>query len=219
MKVVFCVDDNYAQHFGVTLASLLKNCSENAVPEVYVIDGGLSDDSKLKIESLVSIKPFSIQYVPISGEMLQHFPMTIAHISPITYARLILPSLLPDLEKVLYLDTDVIIDDDVSHLYYQSMNSETLVSAVLDPGIPADYLPSIGMDPTAFYFNAGILMMNLKAMRELDFENKCTLFLHGHKGVLSFQDQDILNAVCAGHVSWISPRYNLLQHYIKNPNK
>ena len=90
------------------------------------------------------------------------------------------------------------------------------IAGVMDIGADEDFLPTIGMREKDFYFNAGVILMNLNALGKNDFENKCAEFIRAYREAIRFVDQDVLNYVCHGHVVWVDPKYNISHLYIDN---
>ncbi|MDB5477555.1 MAG: lgtC [Alphaproteobacteria bacterium] len=219
MHIAFGVDNGYAQHFGVTLASLLTNLAPGIVPWIHVVTDGLDAGNQEKIAALKSIRDFSIAYITVSLEDFRDFPLIADYITLATYFRLKLPALLPDLDKVLYLDTDLIIQGDLSPLWETPLTDEQWIAGAMDIGVKEDFLPTIGMQEKDFYFNAGVILMNLRALRQNDFENRCAEFVRRYRPAIRYVDQDILNHVCKNHVLWCDPKYNLVYSYIDKAHK
>ncbi len=134
--------------------------------------------------------------------------------------RLLLPDLLSEYDKIIYIDCDVIVRNDLSEIYHQTILKDNYLAAVyeaaLDTQIP--YLESIGCKP-GYYINSGFLIMNLEELRRNKMVPK---FLEASKAEnLQFPDQDVLNQLCGGHITELPPYYNsiptfFLPQYKKN---
>lgn len=213
--VVFACDDNYAQYLAVTMASLIENFKSNCLLEIIVFDAGIGSASKNKLNQLKR-NNIDIQFFPIDIGIFSNYPLTIKHISIATYFRLKLPSLLPRHRKVVYLDVDVIVNKDISDMWDIELN-EHAIGAVQEPYgrvVNNDFHKKIGItDPRHHYFNAGVLIMDLDKLRNINFEDSVVLYLSKYRGVLEYQDQDILNSVLQGDVVYIHPKYNYIPSY------
>lgn len=126
--------------------------------------------------------------------------------------RLLLPDILPEYDKVLYIDCDVIVRNDLAKLYHEIDLKNNYLAAVfeasLDFQIP--YLVSIGCEPGK-YINSGFLVMNLAQLRK---DNMVPKFLNAaKKEELQFPDQDVLNQLCKGKILGLSPCYNSIRTY------
>jgi len=121
--------------------------------------------------------------------------------------RLLLPDLLPEYDKIIYTDCDMVIRRNLPALYRSIELGDNYLAAVFET--PLDFqeahIREIGCDP-ADYFNSGFLVMNLALMRQDDMVDK---FMEASKAeYLEFPDQDVLNMVCKGRVLGLPPHYN-----------
>jgi lipopolysaccharide biosynthesis glycosyltransferase len=125
------------------------------------------------------------------------------HVSPAALAKFRLPELLPELDRVLYLDCDVIVRADLGALFATPLDGACL-GACRDIGVLWNSRMS-EIDP---YFNSGVLLLDLERMRR----DGATRRLIAVKRVSrdGFMDQDCLNAVFAGSVQLLDPRWNCL---------
>lgn len=126
--------------------------------------------------------------------------------------RLLLPDLLPEYDKVIYTDCDMIIRNDLAELYDTIDLKNNFLGVVHES--PLDFQKSniekLGCKP-GYYFNSGFLVMNLKALREKEMVAR---FLNGLKcDYLEFPDQDVLNMTCQGNVLALPPYYNSIRTF------
>lgn len=223
--VVFACDNNYAGYLATTIASLVDHFESSLQLEIIIFDAGINHESKDSLLKLVTDN-IKINFFTIEEKIFSDFPLTISHISLATYFRLKLPSLLEKYDKVVYLDVDVdvLINKDISDMWNIDLQGNYL-GAVIEPRMSFtqySYLEKIGLtEKKHLYFNAGILIMDLNCLREINFEEKVTDYLSQYKDVIEYQDQDILNGVLQGNVHYISPKYNFMPEYrtILKPNR
>ncbi|NDR76526.1 hypothetical protein EQU06_06990 [Lactobacillus sanfranciscensis] len=112
LNVVYAVDDNFAQILGVSIESLLRNTENFYKVRIFIIDGGIGQENKDKIESLLKSRERRLiawlQAVNITEEL--NIPVSIDRGSITQYARLFISRLIPPaITRVLYLDCDVLI--------------------------------------------------------------------------------------------------------------
>lgn len=119
------------------------------------------------------------------------------------FARCYLPEILPDVSKVLYLDLDLWIEQDISELWNIDITNYAIAAAV-DVNVRKFYLPYI--PNINVYINSGVLLMNLDYMREHNMVEQFHKLLNTWK--LAFPDQDVLNRVCYGAVKYLSHKWN-----------
>jgi lipopolysaccharide biosynthesis glycosyltransferase len=129
-----------------------------------------------------------------------------------TYFRLFIADLFPEFNKALYLDSDIAILSDIADLYNIDIG-DNLVGAAPDGVIQTtfefqEYAEKVvGVNNYKNYFNAGILIMNLREMRRCDFQGKFVYLLDTIKFKVA-QDQDYLNRICKGRVKIISDTWD-----------
>ncbi|MCS2449217.1 glycosyltransferase family 8 protein [Bacteroides thetaiotaomicron] len=126
--------------------------------------------------------------------------------------RLLLPDLLPEYDKVIYIDCDVIVRNDLAKLYHNTDLGDNYLAAVFEA--PLDFqverFKAIGCDPME-YINSGFLIMNLELMRR---DNMAQKFLEAAKAdYLEFPDQDVLNQLCKGRILGLPPYCNSIRTF------
>lgn len=213
IPIFFAVDDEYIPFLSVAIKSLVDNASDKNKYVIRVLCTNVNEENKN------NIKKYEKNNISIDFVDLTHYIKTIEnklytrdYFSLTTYFRLFLPELYPQYDKVLYLDSDIVILDDIAKLY----NIE--LGANLVGGAPDDVMQSIdvfknyaelvvGVKDYRTYFNAGILLMNLKELRGFKFQEKFTYLLETVKFSVA-QDQDYLNRLCKGRVTLLDKNWN-----------
>lgn len=192
INVCFASDNNYAQHLGVTIASILKNAKKSDELYFYIL-GAINEVNKSRINSLKNIKDFSIEFIPIDEKAFEQCPLMGNHITIATYFRFMIPSLLPNLDKVLYLDCDMVINCSLSELFDENVD-DYWIAGVEDLGYFEDRR-KLNRETQSFYINAGLILINAKKWREDDIQEKLFDFAVNSTDILVHQDQDVINMV------------------------
>lgn len=207
--IVFSTDHNYVMPTCVTIHSLLTTAKTGVNYDIYVIidpDVTEEDKNKLRKQVEVSSQESKINFLEIGNTFDSGFE--IRDISRACYNRLMIPWFLPQYEKVVYSDVDIIFTGDISEVYDIDVQSE-LVAGVggktWTKGLIKKYLVKIGANP-AEYINSGFLLINAKAQREENLKEK---YLELSKKKFIYQDQDIINLVCKGRISKLPETYNV----------
>lgn len=219
MHIVYSSDDNYAQHLGASIYSLLSHNSDSDAT-LHIIDNGISPDSKDKLLRIVRSFPHArirwIDFSQWSQKLTLHMRWPISLSS---YGRLFIGSMLPaDVSRCLYLDCDMIICNSLKPLWNWDMHGAT-VAAVQDT-VCADTKESVGACPSEPYFNAGLLLIDLEKWRMFDIEQKCLDFIAQHHGSVTHHDQGVLNGIFHRDVSILPLQYNVMTiHYILTRSK
>ncbi|RKP53193.1 glycosyltransferase family 8 protein [Cohnella endophytica] len=192
IHVVAGVDNNYAQHLGVTFASLLANVPQETSVRLYIVHSGLSVDNQSKLESTFKRFGADIRFIAIDGALFERFPTT-GHINRAMYLRLTIPEALPPtVSKVIYLDSDIVVTENIAELWDTELGDKA-IAAVGDHF--AEYRCSSLRIPEGRYFNSGVLVMNLTKWREQSLAKKVIDYISHYDAKLHFPDQDALNAL------------------------
>lgn len=222
----------YIQHVGAMLASVLHNVSRKT--RFHVLhDDTLAAQGQYMLKSMVQGRAQEILFHAIdprtclasvdeSSPIMQ--PLTLA-----TLYRLFIPTIsaMHDVQRLIYLDTDIIVDCDIAALWDVDLGS-ALLGAVPDPclcgalmrkgGTPRDtwardvarYTLRQGV-PMTHYFNAGVLLLDLQRVRDEELFAKATEFLLQNP-LLLHPDQDALNKVFFGRTCTLPKKFNYLLH-------
>ncbi|MFA7192572.1 MAG: glycosyltransferase family 8 protein [Bacilli bacterium] len=215
IPVFFSCDDNYVPFLSVALESINKNAAKDNIYHFYVLHSGtISLVNQNRIIKAHKNETTEIEFVDITEhvERISERLHTRDYYSKSTYYRLFIPNLYPEFDKVLYLDSDIVVGGDISNLYHVELGNN-LVGAITDGAVSQvkpfqDYVEKrVGVAHHSKYFNAGILLMNTKRLREINFEE---LFFSLLKKVTFTvaQDQDYLNAICRDKVTYIDKAWN-----------
>lgn len=225
IAVAVSCNEYYMPILGVMLSTMLACGSSQNNYDILV----LYDKSGLKgegvdrnaglLEKLAGeYENASLRFVDISGLTGGRGFFVRGNFTPETYFRLFLPQILSHYEKVLYLDADMIVCHDVAELYKIDLEG-MLLGAVRDPimsgsgKVPlsvynhCDYMAELGVKNIYDYFQAGVLLIDLKKMSEDGLCDKMVEYAFTHDCKLV--DQDVLNVFCQGRVKFIDNRWNV----------
>jgi lipopolysaccharide biosynthesis glycosyltransferase len=197
IHIVCTIDDAYIQHCAVLLASLFVNYSDEHF-SVYIITDLVESPNLTTLKQFLANYPHSYSIHTIDRSAIRNAPIT-HHISLATYFRLFIPKILPsNLDRVLFLDVDMVIRNSIRSLWEIELEGYTHAAAIA-AGMD-DYPAHIGLPSDSLYFNAGLMLINLQAWRELEvFERGCEL-IHQQPERLQWWDQDVLNILL--HNAW-----------------
>lgn len=213
IPIFMAVDNNYIPFLGVALKSIIDNVSQQNRYEIKVLYTSVTEENKKKIEEYQT-ENVGIEFVNLSYKLqeIQEKLYTRNYFSNTTYFRLFIPELYPDYDKAVYIDSDTITLVDIAKLYNTEMG-DNLIAGIPDGAVQAipifqDYVEKVvGVSNYNNYFNAGIIVMNLKALREYKFQEKFLYMLEKIKFEVA-QDQDYLNRLCKGRVKLLGFEWN-----------
>jgi len=204
-------NDSYLPHAGVVMASILEN---SAVPErfvFYILCDQTSELNHHRLEELSRKYACQIHSLAVSssgyGDLVQ-----IGHLITTTYLKFALPQRLPpEVGKVIYIDSDIIVLGDLSELWNIDLGSSAL-GAVDDPY--CNYKrQDLQISDGYRYFNSGLMLMNLEVFREEALGEKLREFIRENSQIIEFADQDAFNALLFDRRLSLPLKWNVLTYF------
>ena len=212
IPIFFATDDNYLPFLSVTLESLWENSSHEYDYEVYVLHSGIREEYVEKILRY-NKAGMRVEFVDVTArlqEIKDELHMR-DYYTATTYFRVFIASMFPQYDKAVYLDSDTVVLGDISDLYNCDLGDNLIAGAPCEGVNSFDvykrYVAEVdGLDPD-YFFNAGVLVMNLKAFREEGFYLQFADLLKKYKFRL-IQDEDYLNVICQDRVLRLPRAWN-----------
>ena len=217
MIILLASDNNFVQHCCVTMTSVLLN---NPDTEIYLLTEGLNTENSTLLNNQVKSLGGDLHILTISSEQVKDFPMPSfmsSHISIATYYRLFAAELLPkSVDRIIYLDCDIVVNGSLQEWWGFPIEGFALGAVYQSHDHSDCNLQGIG--PHAYsrlniprecgYFNAGVLLMNLKYWRENKVTERLFDFIRNHSDLTHAHDQDTLNAVLYNETAILDPTWN-----------
>lgn len=209
MNIVYSSDENYVQHMGISIFSLLQNNTEVDEITIYILSNDISDESKKKLNDIV-INQFRRNIVFIDFTLYKDLSLKMEWpISISAYARLFLSEMLPEIcERVIYIDCDTVICESLWSLWKTNLGNNS-VGGVIDTVLP-QFKDAVGLDRENEYINSGVLLTDIKKWRERKVQDRFIQFIKEHQGQVSHHDQGTINGVLHGEIMVIHPRFNAM---------
>jgi len=200
------LDNKYLYPLLVCLTSILENRAKTTFYIIHIqVSKNLNKGYFEKINKLIERygkEASNITYYNMGDDF--RGAITGSHISTAAYYRIALPSLLPNVDKIIYTDTDVINFKDLYEMYSLKFNDKKYFMGTLDQIGLLNELKQLGIY-TQKYMNSGILLMNLKGMRKDGIEQKIRKFIFSH--YLDHHDQTAINGACYDNYEILSFKY------------
>lgn len=211
IPIFFTIDNGYAPFLAVALNSAIRNASPTRQYKAIVLHQDLSEANIAKLKALetpnfqIELTPMKANFEALDDRMsnrlrCDYFTLTI-------YFRLFIPAMFPQYDKGIYIDSDVVLTTDIAKLYDIGIG-DNLIGACNDLSI-ADIPTLVAYTENAIgvkkeeYINSGVLLMNLKALREADLEGNFLRLLNTYHFDSIAPDQDYLNAMCNGRIYYL----------------
>ena len=211
MNIVLASDDNYVPLLTISIVSFLEN-NQNDFEEinVFIIKNTVNKyDCNVSFVKSKNIENLSSKIVSLERDNIASFT---------TYSRLFIASLLPDdIDKIIYLDCDILIVDSVKQLWDEDI-SDYYCAGVLDC-CNTTVQEMLGISEEDNYINAGALYINLKKWREDNVEENFIEFIMNNQNRYYQHDQGIINDTFKNKIKIISPKYNLQGYFQYMPYK
>ena len=227
-NIVFASDKAYFRQLEVTIISILKNCRKEDFLVFYVLSLDLheTDINSLKkyLNSIIEIHNFDIRLYPMQDilkDIRINFYIEI-HVSISTYLRFFIPILFKDKDKILYLDSDLIIDDDINKLFEFDLDNYPCAACVdlreemaREKGLYVSgrkwetYVrEELLLEDKHNYFQAGVILFNIKKCLEIDLLSQLLSELERIKTPI-LSDQDVINSSLKGNIKEIPDYWNV----------
>jgi lipopolysaccharide biosynthesis glycosyltransferase len=215
---IVVASDNF---FAIMIAALLKSIDVNHATDehidFYIIDDGISAVNRKRLETIADPKRITLRWFKSKDIVPKdiHIPMDKSSFPVTVFLRIFIPYMIDqETDKVIYIDVDTIVQDDISRLWNIDLGDYT-IGAVQDyaktvdcrwAGIP-NY-KQLGLAGDTKYFNSGVLLINPKKWRQQDITNEVISVLGKYREHVVMPDQYGLNVVFANKWKELDPKWN-----------
>lgn len=223
VTVVFSANDYYVPYLAALLQSIKDASSSQRYYDLIVLTQNISFENQAQLKHQVEAGNISLRFLGVFRAMHDYQDKLFirGHFKVETYFRLLLPQLLPDYHKVLYLDSDMIALRDVAELFDENVEGY-LVAACKDPDTAGlyngaaphkkEYIDSVlKLKEPYSYFQAGTILFNLDTWRSTYTPNEIFAFASSYEWELL--DQDVLNYLCQGYVKFVPMDWNVMMNW------
>lgn len=212
IPVFYACDDAFVKYTIVSLHSMIKNASTDFEYKIYILNTSIGEDMKARLLALANDN-FEIIFVDVS-ERLDAFnkALPIRHYySNCTYYRFFISEMFPQYDKAIYIDSDTIVQGDISALFETDIGDFYLGAcheqAMVQVDVYGTYAEKVvGVNRNNF-FNAGVMLLNTKQFREREVLKKFIHYLGEYEFIVT-QDEDYLNLICKDRVFWLDQKWN-----------
>lgn len=225
IPIFFTIDDNYAKYAACAIKSIIVNSSKDYEYNIIIVNQGLTEETKEKLKKLET-ENFKIIFKEMKEGLSEitdreenrlrcdYFTLTI-------YLRLFIADMFKEYDKAIYIDSDIVVPGDISELYNHEL-SNNIFGACSDLSVQnvpelVNYIENaIGVDRLK-YINSGVLLMNLKMMRDLKFSEKFITLLNKYHFDTIAPDQDYINAMCNGKILYLDNTWDAMPNNNTKP--
>ena len=223
ISVVFSFNDDFSKYFSVALKSLIENSNSEKNYDIVILESEISEVNKKLLLEMIPAN-FSLRFFNVSEFISNTFNNIklekVKGWSVEMYYRIVIPLIMNNYERVLYLDTDIICKKDINELFQIDLEDKELlavadifniVSEVNECKATKDFITNyLKIENIEEYFNSGVLLFNIKKIDINDYLKRMIKAFQIEK--TNFPDQDILNLIFKNRVKLISQKWNLQWH-------
>lgn len=206
IPIFFSVDDRFVPYLVVTMTSILENINTKNDYEIHILYTDLKRENMEKIMKLTR-KNFIIFFDDVTDYLRaisDKLPVR-DYYSKTTYYRLFIADMFTDFDKVIYLDSDIVVLSDIADLYHHDIKDNIVgacVDTVMNLNECATYAEeALGISRYA-YFNAGVLLINTIEFRKKEILDRFVRLLNIYNFIVA-QDQDYLNVILKDHIYYL----------------
>lgn len=209
MDILCTIDNNYVQQCCCMLVSFFDN-NRRGKHSVHLFSEKMAPENQNIIRNLVeSYQGIFYYYQVDSSEFGSCSMKNMGYYTMAIYHRLLMVRLLPDnLDRVLYLDCDLVVDGSLEEFWGMLLDNYALAAVDELNSCAPDVFERLGYDAKYGYFNAGVLLVNLKYWRDNNLTNAFLEYMSSHSDKLKTHDQDVLNALLHDKCKHVSRKWN-----------
>ncbi len=211
IPIFFTIDDKFAPYVDCAIRSIMENASPDRRYKFIVLHENVTPEHIEMISAPVE-PPFEIEFIAMeegfkgiadrSENRLRcdFFTMTI-------YFRIFIAGMFPQYDKGIYIDSDIIVPGDISEMFDIDLG-DAIIAACPDYSIQGatelvTYVEQVVGIPRLEYVNSGVLLMDLKKMRDLHFDEHFLTLMNTYHFDSIAPDQDYINAMCRGKILFL----------------
>jgi lipopolysaccharide biosynthesis glycosyltransferase len=204
MLIVTGSDDNYVPGVLVLIASAALH---NPGTEFVVLDLGIRPENRARIVALGQQNGIGIRLIQVDEAAFERLKVQRSHLTRGCYLRLLIPELMPELDRAIYMDSDMVVLGSLAELERVELG-DNAIAAALCPTPPDRELAATACT-RASYVNSGLLVLNLTVWRRDRISEACFDILSSPDRDFMFEDQSAINITCRGRTVLLPRQFNV----------
>lgn len=220
MNIAFSTDNNYLQYCLIAICSICEN-NKGEELNFYILNKNLSESNKVLLDDFIKkYEKVSVHYLQVQESDIKDLPIGRSdqinkYVSIETYFRLFLANLLPKyIEKIIYLDCDIIVRKSLLDLWNIDLTDKAIAGVPDSATYDVSTYNRLKYNPSIGYFNAGVLILNLKYWRTHSTTEDFLSFVKNYPERIVWHDQDVLNYVLREKKLSLNYKYNLQENFM-----
>ena len=221
MNILLAINNNYVEQTITLLSSIKENHTRDKI-NIFILNKDLKQKEKNKIKTCFNNTNIYIKFITINDNEINNFPVLEKRYPVEIYFRLFATKYLPkNIDRILYMDVDTIVINPLEDFYNMYFDGNLFIGATHVNNFFKKFNQlRLKLPKNSDYINSGVLLMNIKQLRNVDIENDVKQYIKNNKGKLLLPDQDLLNALYGNRIKLVSYlKYNLGDKTIKQYNR
>ncbi len=210
MYIIYHSSEKFGPVTATSIVSLLENNKKSGTIHILYIKKDMTDETERKIKLMVEKYGRTIEFINMP-DWSKRLGISLKSCKSgwlgFGYNRLFITDLVPEnIDRVLYMDSDTIVEQDISYLW--DIDFEDNYLAGVDDCLSKNYNEIVEISDTATYCNAGVLLLNIKKWRQDNLKEKFIEYVVARNGYFVFNEQSVINSVCSDKIKILPCKYN-----------
>lgn len=212
VDIALITDSNYVDFTRVAINSAKETKCPNSKYNFYILSLDISDSD---VDALKALGNDTVNITVLPQKEIDLFYIKNTHVSKASLLKYYIPNVLPELDKVLYLDTDILVLHDLTNIFNTDIEGKYL-GAVKDPSwfFENTHVVELGLEKRGFYFNSGVMLMNLDKIRKDNFITKLEEYTNNN--YRTYMDQDAFNVLAGNDVALLPFEANTMNFFFEH---
>lgn len=213
MNIVYASDDKFVDVLGVSMISLFENNKGEDI-RVFILADNIKPDNCKILHKIAEEYSQQLEMISVNVDDFSKVELDILTWSKAAFSRMFLGTILKNynMDRVIYLDCDIIINHCIKELWNFELGEKTL-GMVVDP-VCVGHKKNVGIDANKPYFNSGVLLIDLKKWQYNDCENKLQQYALEKNGKTPYVDQGLINGALKDYIQVLPLKYNVITVYL-----
>ncbi len=213
IDIAYSITDNYADYCLVSIGSLLSIDHGQPV-RIHILSDSFSEDLKSRFNDFVKSRNAKIEFHAISNNFTNDLKLGVW--TKHAWYRICLPDILPDIQKILYVDVDIAFANSLKDLFEIDLDGYSMGACVDVKAMDSEVYNRLNLPSDYRYICSGVLMMNLDFMRQNNVTERILDFARQNSQKLQSPDQDAINVVCHDSILQLPLNYDIMEAFYRN---
>lgn len=193
LDFVLCVNDSYSRYIAVTIKSICENHKHN-ICVIHILTDYIREKNESRLNEIVSLySNVQLKVYIVKDCELRGIKDTW---SIYAWYRILIPHLLANVDRCLYVDADTVITDNLQDLFTMPMNGKAIGCVIDVENFNEDTRQRCKFEDSDTYVCSGVMLMNLQYWRQYELSNCIIKWARENDSIIKFPDQDTINIIC-----------------------